>query len=109
MLTLLSVASVILFAASGGKKKGNSSARSNLSVRQSTQVFSLRSGYQFKGNRLLKTDDAKRDYISLNNYNSVRKGNTTYFIASKHILNKTPQVVVQNNMVEVKLLKLKFD
>jgi hypothetical protein len=110
LVMVLTIASAFLFAASGGKKKGTATAKNNLSIKQSTQALSLRSGYKFKGNKLLVTDANKQQYFSLNSYNTIKKGNTTYFIASKHVMNKKPEIVVdQNRFVSVKLLKMKLD
>jgi hypothetical protein len=110
MIAILSVASVILFAASGGKGKKGAKTNVSISVKQSTQSFSLRSGYKFKGGKLLQFDNTKKQYISLNSYITVKQGNNTVNVASKHLLNKAPILSGSSRTsYQVSFLKLKFD
>jgi hypothetical protein len=116
MLSIFSIISVLIFAATGGKKKGTTtSVKKIASFKQSTQSLSLRSGYKFKGSKLMSFDNVpSNQFVSLNNYTTIKKGNTTYVVASKHILKTTPTVSVQSNgntgsTVEMKLLKLKLN
>jgi hypothetical protein len=116
MLSIFSIVSVILFAATGGKKKGNTiTTKKVATLKQSTHNLTLRSGYQFKGSKLMSFDNAAQNqFVSLNNYTTIKKGNTNYVVASRHILKTTPTVSVQSNgntgtTVEMKLLKLKLN
>lgn len=108
MLALFSVASVILFAASGGKEKKGSKSKALTVSNATVGKISLRSAYQFKGNKLISLN-TKKDYVSLNHYTSLQKGNKTVIITSKQIVPKPVLSTKSNTNIDVKILKLRLN
>jgi hypothetical protein len=107
MVAMLSAASVLLFAASGGK--GKKTVKSKTVTKMTIGKISLRSNYEFKGNKLV-TLTPKRDFKTVNQYTTIQKGNKTMVVANKSTYNK-PVLTVENNSsnIQVKLIKLKLN
>lgn len=66
-----------------GKSKNNKSNRPLLSVKvpSTPGLFSLESGYRFRGNQVINTQEDK--YITLNTYATYQQGHTTYIMPLK--------------------------
>lgn len=84
VLLLIAVFAIASFATLGdGNKKSSLPKKSLLSSKTVKQgVFSLRSGYTFRGNQVINTQIQNR-YISLNTTVTYQKGNTTYIVPLK--------------------------
>ena len=88
------LATAVLFAASsvaafatlgdgGGAKKGQSSILiASKPVSYSAKDFSLRSGYNYRGNNLLNTPKVQKT-VMLNTVTTFQRGNTTYILPLK--------------------------
>ncbi len=111
LLLVLSLTSIFVFAAIGGKGKKGTIVKSNLTIKQSTNTFSLRSGYQFKSGKLLQLQSPTLRFGNLTNSVVVKNGNKTIFTTSKIMNTKLPKLSIQNyaaNRMEIKL-KLKLN
>ena len=78
------VVSVAAFATLGdGKIRSGNPRKSLLSEKTYTnsRAFSLRSGYTYRGNQVINTQNEK--YVRLNAVVSYQRGNTTYMIPMK--------------------------
>ena len=66
-----------------GKSKNGKSSRPLLSVKTplTPGLFSLQSGYRFRGNQVINTQEEK--YITLNTYATYQQGRTTYVMPLK--------------------------
>jgi hypothetical protein len=66
-----------------GKSKNGKSSRPLLSVKTPVTpgMFSLQSGYRFRGNQVINTQEDK--YITLNTYATYQQGRTTYVMPLK--------------------------
>jgi hypothetical protein len=66
-----------------GKSKNGKAARPLLSVKTSVNpgLFSLESGYRFRGNQVINTQEDK--YINLNTVVTYQQGRTTYVMPLK--------------------------
>ncbi len=76
--------SVAAFATLGdGKVKNTKSSKSLLSNKSQAGItsFSLRSGYEFRGNQVFSKKEER--YVSLNTNLSFQKGHTTYIVPLK--------------------------
>jgi len=84
VILLLAVSAIASFATLGdGNKKSTLPKKSLLSSKNIKQgVFSLRSGYTFRGNQVINPQTQNR-YISLNTTVTYQKGNTTYIVPLK--------------------------
>jgi hypothetical protein len=85
ILLLIAVSAFGAFATLGdGKsKKGKSNNHSLLSIKVPTKpgLFSLQSGYQFRGSQVISTQQER--YINLNTYVTYQQGKTTYVMPLK--------------------------
>lgn len=65
-----------------GNKKSSTSSKGILSSRSSNNpgYFTLRSGYDFRGSKVISTD---KKYFSINTVVTLQKGNTTYVLPLK--------------------------
>lgn len=84
ILALLAVVTGVAFATLGdGKTKTNKSKKSLLSnkVVLSPGTFSLKSGYNYRGNEVLSLESNR--YISINTVITYQKGNSTYIMPLK--------------------------
>ena len=102
VMLLLAVSAVASFATLGdGKKKGGSSKASLLSYKPTTKPgsFSLRSGYLYRGNEVINTNEKK--YIRLNATITMQKGNTTYIVPLKK------KAILQNVKIDLGNRQLK--
>ena len=84
VLALLAVTAVAAFATLGdGKVKRNNSTKSLLSNKTvlTPGTFSLKSGYNFRGNEVLTFE--KDRYININTVITYQKGNSTYIMPLK--------------------------
>lgn len=69
----------------GGKKSSSVKSKNLLSSRSATlnyKTFSLKSGYNYRGNSFLNTE-AKDKFIMLNTVMTYQKGNATYILPLK--------------------------
>ncbi len=108
IVVMMCLATIFAFAAIGGKgKKGAKTATNGLSKLSITKI-SLRSNYEFKGNKLVSLTP-KKDFTTLQQYTTFQKGNKTVVIASKHNVLKPVVTYTNNNIVSVKLIKLKLN
>ncbi len=84
VLALLAVTAGAAFATLGdGKVKTNTSKKSLLSSKTvlSPGTFSLKSGYNFRGNEVVSLE--KNRYININTVITFQKGNSTYIMPLK--------------------------
>ena len=84
MLVALAVIACGAFATLGdGKSKNAKSNRPLLSVKSplTPGMFSLQSGYRFRGNQVINTQEDK--YITVNTYATYQQGSTTYVMPLK--------------------------
>ncbi len=86
ILFLLAATTIGAFATlgtTGRNKKAKSGKSSLLSIKTSasTGSFSLRSGYNFRGNQVINTQENK--YINLSTVITYQKGHTTYIMPLK--------------------------
>ena len=84
LLVALAVIACGAFATLGdGKSKNGKSSRPLLSVKTPVTpgMFSLQSGYRFRGNQVINTQEDK--YITLNTYATYQQGRTTYVMPLK--------------------------
>jgi hypothetical protein len=83
VVILLSIISVAAFASLGDGKKSDKGKRSLLSNKSGTHTnkFSLRSGYNFRGNQVINLTG--KSYINNNTVVSIQKGHTTYVLPMK--------------------------
>jgi hypothetical protein len=108
LMTVFTVVSVLLFAASGGKKGSKKNAATTSSAKTSMAKISLRSGYQFKSNKLFLISP-KKDYTSISSYTTIEKGKKTILIANKQTISK-PAVSMQGDNSSVQLkVKLRLN
>jgi hypothetical protein len=89
------IATIVLLTASfaafatlgeGGKKNVHRSNKNLLSARSAAvnyKSFSIRSGYNYRGSKLLNTTSNSGHYIMLNNVIMVEKGNQAYILPIK--------------------------
>jgi hypothetical protein len=84
VLLLIAVSAVASFATLGeGNKKSGRSVSSLLSSKTTKPgIFSLKSGYTYRGNQVINSQVSKK-YISLNTTVTYQKGNTTYIVPLK--------------------------
>ncbi len=110
LFIVLFIASALMFAASGGKKKSGTNKKV-ITVRQGTQNFSLRSGYSFKGGKLLQLNTATTQYFSLNSFSTIKKGNATYFVPNKPTVSNIPKLSAtpKNSRVEVNFFNISLN
>lgn len=77
-------ASLAAFAALGdGGRKQNAKNTSFPSASLSSKTFSLRSGYNYKSNKILDVPAAPKQFIMLNTVATFEKGNATYVLPLK--------------------------
>ena len=84
LATLAAVTTVGAFATLGdGKSKNGKSSRPLLSVKTTVNpgLFSLQSGYRFRGNEVINTEEDK--YLNLNTFVTYQQGRTTYIMPLK--------------------------
>jgi len=84
LATLAAVTTVGAFATLGdGKSKNGKSSRPLLSVKTTVNpgLFSLQSGYRFRGNQVINTEEDK--YLNLNTFVTYQQGRTTYIMPLK--------------------------
>jgi len=85
ILSLLAASTIGAFATLGttGRNKKTKSGKSLLSIKTSayTGSFSLRSGYNFRGNQVINTQENK--YINLSTVITYQQGHTTYIMPLK--------------------------
>ncbi len=107
LVVMLSAATMFLFALSGGK--GKKVAKTKTISKLTITKISLRSNYEFKGNKLV-TLTPKKEFKSFNQYTTIQKGNKTIIVANKQKSLK-PVISVENNSsnINIKLLKLKLN
>jgi hypothetical protein len=67
----------------GNSKKKGGANKALLSIKGPSKpgMFSLRSGYQFRGSRVINTEQEK--YINLNTFVTYQQGHTTYIMPLK--------------------------
>lgn len=82
VLFLITVSAAASFATLGDGKKSEGPKKSLLSNKTSTKqgAFSLRSGYTFRGNRVINNTPVDKRYIRLNTVVTMQKGKTTYIV-----------------------------
>lgn len=87
VLLLIGVTSVASFATlgDGNKNAANAPRKTLLSNRNISKpgIFTLRSGYQFRGSQVLNNTVAERKFIRLNTVTTIQKGNMTYILPLK--------------------------
>lgn len=70
----------------GGKKNSSRSSKNLLSARSAVvnyKTFTLRSGYNYRGSKVLGSNETANNYIMLNNVITVEKGNQAYIVPMK--------------------------
>jgi hypothetical protein len=83
-MLMLAITAFGAFATLGdGSVKKNKSSRPLLSVKKSVKpgLFSLQSGYTFRGNQVINTEEDK--YLNLNTFVTYQQGRTTYIMPLK--------------------------
>lgn len=81
---VLMTASTVCAFATLGDGKGKEKSKSLLSIKKTNTVtgtFSLKSGYDFRGNHII--NEETNSYIFLNTTLTYQKGNTTYILPLK--------------------------
>ncbi len=83
LATLAAIACGAFATLGDGKSKNGKSSRPLLSVKKSVNpgLFSLESGYRFRGNQVINTQEDK--YINLNTVVTYQQGRTTYVMPLK--------------------------
>ena len=81
---LIAVSAVASFATLGEGKKNSSLPKSSLLSSKTIKpgFFSLRSGYTYRGNQVIKPQSQSR-FINLSTTVTYQKGNTTYIVPLK--------------------------
>jgi hypothetical protein len=95
VLLALSLSAAGAFATLGdGNKKSTTSSKGILSSRSSVNpgYFTLRSGYDFRGSKVISTD---KKYFSINTVVTLQKGNTTYVLPLKK------KVLIDNVKIDI--------
>lgn len=84
ILLLITVSAVASFATLGDGKKNSSLSKSALLSSKTIKpgFFSLRSGYTYRGNQVIKPQAQSR-FINLSTTVTYQKGNTTYIVPLK--------------------------
>ena len=82
LLAVVTIGALATLGTPGRNKKAKSN-KSLLSIKNSTYtgIFSLRSGYYFRGDQVIKTQENK--YINLNTVLTYQLGHTTYIMPIK--------------------------
>jgi hypothetical protein len=87
VLFLIAVTSMASFATlgDGNKNAANSPRKTLLSNKNVNKQgnFTLRSGYNFRGNQVINTPSTERRFIRLNTVTTIQKGNMTYTLPLK--------------------------
>jgi hypothetical protein len=114
MVMTLTVASYIVFAASGGgsKKAKTVTGKTGTSKASAYKPLSLRSGFSFRGNKLISLEPKKPQYISLQSYVTVTNGGKSYVVPFTHKIGVQPgqiQAPKPANYVEVRLLNININ
>jgi len=85
ILVLLATSTIATFAMLGTPGRGKKSANTTSLLTRKTNVnsgqFSLNSGYQFRGSRVINMDESK--YLNVNTTVSYQMGHTTYTMPMK--------------------------
>ena len=84
VMLLIAVSAIASFATLGDGKKNSSLPKSSLLSSKTAKpgFFSLRSGYTYRGNLVIKPQSQNR-FISLSTTVTYQKGNTTYIVPLK--------------------------
>ena len=103
MIMALSVASFVVFSATGGKKSRVAYAKKASS--STYHNFSLRSGFEFKGSRIL-TQPAKSKQVQFNSLAMIKKNNITYSVPYK--TNVKSNSSKSYNNVEIRVVNIRL-
>jgi predicted lipase len=110
MMVVLTAASYLVLAASGGgNKKTKTNNAAAASKKHVYKPLSLRSGFEFKGNKLLSNTQKQQQVIQLSSYATVKRGNNTYIIPFKHNIGVQPGQVTtikSQKYIEVRLVNI---
>lgn len=96
VLCLFLVTTLVTYATVGGKLKKGGASNKSLSIKASTNTFSLRSGYTYKSGKLMQLKPVTTQSAAAISYIAVKQGNTTTFVATKPNERKIPKINVQN-------------
>ena len=103
VLVLIASSGFAAYATLGDGKSGRSDApkKSLLTNRPVMKpgVFSLRSGYTFRGNSVINNNAEKR-YININTVVTMQKGNTTYILPLKKKILENVKVEIGNRQFQ---------
>ena len=96
-LLLIALSAITSYATLGdGNKKSTLSKASLLSSKTNKPgSFSLKSGYAFRGNNVLNTQQPANKYINLNTTVTYQRGNTTYIVPLKK------KVILSNIKIDI--------
>jgi hypothetical protein len=84
LVTVSSVAAFATLGDGGGSKKAYTSVLNpSKPTTYSSKTFSLRSGYNYKGNNLFSSTPKVQKTVLLNTVTSYKRGNTTYILPLK--------------------------
>lgn len=102
MIMALSVASFVVIAATGGKKTRAAITKKTSSAYHN---FSLRSGFEFKGSKILNQPSSKKQ-AQFNSLALIRKDKVTYGIPYK--VNVKDNQSKSYNNVEIKVINIRL-
>lgn len=102
MIVALSAASFVVFAATGGKKTTRAITKKTSSTYHN---FSLRSGFEFKGTKILKYQADKRQ-VQFNSLALIKKDKVTYGIPYK--VNVKDNQSKSYNNVEIRVVNIRL-
>ena len=86
-LFVIAVSTVAAFAALGdGKSKKNNNSLLNNKTTVAPGRFSLKSGYQYRGSQIINQNKSD-NYVTLNSLVTYQKGNMTYILPVKTVVN----------------------
>lgn len=103
MIMALSVASFVVIAATGGKKTRAAIAKKKTS--STYHNFSLRSGFEFKGSKILNQSNNNKQ-VQFNSLALIRKDKVTYSIPYK--VNVKENQSKSYNNVEIKVINIRL-
>lgn len=108
MIMAFTAVSFFVFAATGGKKTGSKSLTAKKA--NNYHSFSLRSGFEFKGSKILKLQPGSNsNHVQFNSLALIRKDKVTYSVPYTHKVNvKGSNNQAKYNNVEVKVVKIRI-
>jgi hypothetical protein len=106
MIVAFSAASYLVIAATGGKK---AVSKTTIVKKSSYRNFSLRSGFEFKGSKVLNMNKSNNQ-VQFSSLALIKKNNTTYGVTYTHKANvkSNDQQAKKYNNVDVKIVNIRL-